>query len=198
MSLAAQLLELRLGELKEDETVHKSVRVLKDQILHLSRLLYEFSALSRRQRLTFRSTNLCDLVHDVLTTELPLYTGQEIVVEQRFAPHLPMLQVDQDKLKQVVLNLCRNAVEAMPDGGTLTLRVHNKGEHLHLEVMDTGVGIPEGVNIFEPFVTTKKEGTGLGLSIVRQIVDAHGGALTYTSEAGKGTTFVVTLPLTPR
>jgi signal transduction histidine kinase len=64
-----------------------------------------------------------------------------------------------------------------------------------VEVADTGVGIPAGVNIFEPFVTTKVEGTGLGLSIVQQIVAAHGGTLTYTSELGQGTTFTVTLPL---
>jgi signal transduction histidine kinase len=93
------------------------------------------------------------------------------------------------------LNLCKNALEAMPDGGTLTVRLHNTGEQITLEVADTGIGVPEEVNIFEPFVTTKPEGTGLGLPIVRQIVAAHGGTLTYTSEPEKGTTFIVRLPL---
>ncbi|HEV8712157.1 MAG TPA: ATP-binding protein [Candidatus Binatia bacterium] len=102
---------------------------------------------------------------------------------------------DRDKLKQVLLNLCKNAFEAMPEGGTLTVRLHNTGKHITLKVADTGMGIPAGVDIFEPFVTTKLEGTGLGLPIVRQIVAAHGGTLTYTSEPGKGTTFTVTLLL---
>lgn len=195
MSLATQLLELRLGKLREDETLLSSVRALKTQIIRLANLLHEFSALSRHQRLTFRPTNLGDLVHDVLTAELSLYTQNGIAVEQHLAPDLPVLQVDQDKLKQVVLNLCKNAVEAMPEGGTLTVRVQNAGRRVHLAITDTGVGIPDHVNIFEHFVTTKNEGSGLGLPIVRQIVDAHGGTLTYTSTPGKGTTFVVALPL---
>jgi signal transduction histidine kinase len=102
---------------------------------------------------------------------------------------------DQDKLKQVLLNLCKNAVEAMPNGGTLTVRAENSGPHVSIEVSDTGVGIPYGMNVLEPFVTTKTEGTGLGLSIVRQIVNAHSGMLNYTSTPGQGTTFTVLLPV---
>jgi two-component system sensor kinase FixL len=195
MSLAAELLEQRLGELTDDETVQLSVRVLRNQIARLANLLGEFRSLSRRQQFTFRSTNLRDLVHDVLTAELPHYTERGVAVEQLFASDLPLVQVDQDKLKQAVLNLCKNAVEAMPQGGTLTVQVHSSGAQVRVEVTDTGTGISPDINIFEPFITTKKEGTGLGLPIVRQIVDAHGGTLTYHSEPGKGTTFVVTLPL---
>ena len=82
----------------------------------------------------------------------------------------------------------------MPNGGTLTVRAENSGPHVSIEVSDTGVGIPYGMNVLEPFVTTKAEGTGLGLSIVRQIVNAHGGMLNYTSTPGRGTTFTVLLP----
>ena len=110
---------------------------------------------------------------------------------------LPSVQADADKLKQVFLNLCKNAVEAMPAGGTLTLRAHCAAEQVIIEVADTGDGIPDGVNIFEPFATTKAEGTGLGLPIVQQIVTAHGGTLSYTSTPGQGTTFSVVLPLSP-
>jgi len=102
---------------------------------------------------------------------------------------------DSEKLKQALLNLCNNAVEAMPQGGTLTLRAHNAEEQVVLEVVDTGLGIPDGVDIFEPFATTKTWGTGLGLVIVRQIVSAHGGTITYASERGKGTVFCLSLPL---
>jgi len=195
MSLSIQLLELQLGKLQEDGTVVSSVRVLKNQTLRLTSLLREFSVLSRPQRLTLRPTNLGDLVQDVLSAELPLYTLHGIVVEQRVTPDLPLLQVNQDKLKQVVLNLCKNAVEAMPQGGTLTVLVYNSRNQMHVEIADTGAGIPADVDIFAPFVSTKTEGSGLGLPIVRQIVDAHGGTLTYTSAPGIGTTFVVGLPL---
>jgi signal transduction histidine kinase len=132
-----------------------------------------------------------------LATEIAHYTAQGVSVEQDLPPDLPLVRADGDKLKQVLVNLCKNAVEAMPQGGELLVRAHHAGGQLTVEVADTGVGIPAGVNIFEPFVTTKSEGTGLGLSIVQQIVAAHGGTLTYTSEPGKGTTFTVALPLAP-
>jgi two-component system, NtrC family, sensor histidine kinase HydH len=82
----------------------------------------------------------------------------------------------------------------MPAGGQLTIRSHDVGAQVVVDISDTGVGIPAGVNIFEPFITTKPEGTGLGLPIVRQIIAAHGGTLTYHSEPGHGTTFTFSLP----
>ena len=195
MSVATQLLQRRLSKYNLDNNVSTSVRSIMDQITRLARLLQEFRSLSRRQEFAFQSTDLTAVVQDVLTAELPLYSERGITVEQVFAFDVPSMQADRDKLKQVVLNLCKNAVEAMPEGGRLTVRVHNAGEHITLEVADTGVGIPEGVNIFEPFVTTKAEGTGLGLAIVWQIVEVHGGTLTYTSAHGQGTTFTVMFPL---
>jgi signal transduction histidine kinase len=117
-------------------------------------------------------------------------------VEQVLPPDLPLIEADGEKLKQVLFNLCKNAVEAMPAGGTLTVRARNAGAQVSLEVSDTGVGIPEGVDVFAPFLTTKDRGTGLGLTIVRQIVAAHKGTLTYHSTPGQGTTFTVTLPVT--
>jgi signal transduction histidine kinase len=97
-----------------------------------------------------------------------------------------------------LLNLYKNAVEAMPGGGTIFLRGTGQDDHVVLEVQDTGAGIPEGVDVFEPFVTTKEYGTGLGLPLVRQIVSAHGGTVACASEPGKGTTFRLALPSRPK
>lgn len=102
---------------------------------------------------------------------------------------------DRDRLKQVLINLCKNAVESMPHGGLLTVRGKKTDTHIRLEIGDTGTGIPETISIFQPFTTTKPDGTGLGLAIVRQIIDAHGGTIFYTSEPGKGTSFYFSLPL---
>jgi two-component system sensor kinase FixL len=195
MFVATQRLQRRLSQYTLDDTITASVRALRDQIAHLSHLLQEFRSLSRRQEFTFQPTDLVMIVRDVLAAELPFYTERQVTVEQEFALGVPVVRADGDKLRQVVCNLCKNAVEAMPAGGTLRVRVHSDGEQVILEVADTGVGIPVGVDIFEPFVTTKAEGTGLGLAIVRQIVEAHRGSLTYTSEPGQGTTFRVGLPL---
>jgi signal transduction histidine kinase len=94
----------------------------------------------------------------------------------------------------VILNLIRNAIESMSDGGLLTLKTYGVGEDIVFEVSDTGTGIPEGVDVFELFTTTKAQGTGIGLYIVRQIVSAHRGTVTYSAEQRKGTTFQVMLP----
>jgi two-component system sensor kinase FixL len=199
MAVTAQLLQRRLDRQREglDEKVQAAVRALRGEIGRLAGLLQEFRSLSRQQPFAFAPTNLRAVVHEVVTTELPHWAERGVRIKQPQPDELPPVLGDGDKLKQVVLNLCKNAVEAMPEGGTLSLRLHKTQEGLTLEVADTGLGIPEGVNIFEPFVTTKPEGTGLGLAIVQQIVAAHGGSLRYTSALGSGTTFLLTLPLAP-
>jgi len=103
--------------------------------------------------------------------------------------------VDIDKMKQVILNLAKNAIEAMPHGGKLSFNAVATNGAVTLDVSDTGAGIPPEVNIFEPFFTTKSFGTGIGMTIVRQIIAAHGGSLSYRSEPGKGTTFSIKLPI---
>ena len=109
------------------------------------------------------------------------------------------LEGDRGQLEQVLANLAVNAVDAMPDGGVLTVRTGRDGALARLEVMDTGVGIPEEVRrrLFEPFFTTKQGGTGLGLSVTHRIVTGLGGRIEVASEVGRGSTFRVLLPLRP-
>ena len=104
------------------------------------------------------------------------------------------MPLDPAKIKQVILNLCKNAVEAMPNGGALTPRLSDNDRFV-LEVSDTGEGIPEDFDPFHLFKTSKPEGTGLGLPIVQQIITDHHGTVDYNSESGKGTTFRVSLGL---
>src|ERR671932_1536568 len=100
-------------------------------------------------------------------------------------------------LRRALLNLVQNALDAMPQGGTLTLAGQRTATHVQLQVQDTGCGIPaeQLAKIFEPLYTTKPGGTGLGLYIVQEIVAAHGGHVTVESVVGQGSTFTVTLPL---
>ena len=200
MAVATQLLQRRLDRYGErlDDKVYESAQSLRTEVARLSQLLQEFRSLSRRQQFIFQPTNLAAVVQEIFVSELPHYTERGVRVEQNLPPDLPAVMADGNRLKQALLNLCKNALEAMPDGGTLAVRASNSRERVTVEVTDTGRGIPAGVNIFEPFVTTKPEGTGLGLPIVRQIVAAHGGVLTHASELGRGTTFLMTLPLHPR
>jgi signal transduction histidine kinase len=123
-------------------------------------------------------------------------------VRSSLPPTLPPFQADRDQIKQVLINLVQNAIEASEEGGALTLtafelaRGQETGVAIH--VMDTGTGVaPEALpHVFEPFFTSgKHRGTGLGLAICRNIVDAHGGDIQLTSQPGKGTTVRVWLPL---
>ncbi|MBI3062803.1 MAG: PAS domain S-box protein, partial [Deltaproteobacteria bacterium] len=199
MYMTAQLLERRLARHADslDDTVEPTLRTLMDEITRLNQLLLEFRSLSRREHYNFRPTAVAAVAAEVLEMETARYQGLKIHVEQDFPAELPLVHADSEKLKQALLNLCKNAVEAMPQGGTLTLRGRNSGRHVILEVADTGLGIPAEVDIFEPFATTKSWGTGLGLVIVRQILTAHGGAVAYSSERGRGTVFRLTLPVSP-
>ena len=173
---------------------HKG-RIVGDEIGRLSRLLTEFLELARPRGVVRQLVHFSKLVDDVLDLEQGSAASRGVVVERELASECVLLG-DPEKLKQVVLNLVMNALEAMRDGGVLTVRVVCEGDHLRLVVDDTGTGIDSAAlaQVFDPFFTTKEAGTGLGLSIVRKIVDQHQGDVRIESERGSGTRATVTLP----
>jgi PAS domain S-box-containing protein len=168
--------------------------VLKE-VDHLGSLLNDFRSLARPQQIDLQPIDLGQMVREFLATEVAHYAERGIEVQQDFPADLPILIADTRRLKQAVLNLCKNAVEAMPGGGKLMIRGRHFDGLMSLEISDTGVGIADDFPIFELFRTTKDHGTGLGLAIVRQIIAAHNGTISYRSELGKGTTFTISLPL---
>ena len=132
-------------------------------------------------------------LREVLTRELtPKHI--ELRVEQKTQCRI---RIDEGKVKRAVINLARNAAEAMPGGGTFTISAWKDGQRIVLSFADTGAGIPEAIKdkLFQPFVTEgKRDGTGLGLAIVKQVIEAHGGEVRFESTPGKGTTFTFSLP----
>jgi PAS domain S-box-containing protein len=197
MSLTIQLLERRLRQLPDtvmDGQIGLTVNRLKNEISRLTTLLEHFRSLARREKFNFQPTTLTALVGEAIEIDLPRYAEQGVQVECSFAADLPSVIVDIDKMKQVVLNLTKNAAEAIAGGGKISIRGFAAEDKIMLEVSDTGTGIPPGIDIFQPFFTTKPEGTGIGLAVVQQIISSHGGSITYHSEHGKGTTFVIALP----
>ncbi len=198
MSLTIQLLEQRLRRQSPtlDEQVGSTLTRLKSEIARLNSLLQDFRSLSRKESYNFQSTSLSGLVGEAIEIELPRYVEQGIEVESSFTADQPPITVDIDKMKQVILNLAKNAVEAMPKGGKLSFTGSARAGGVTLDVSDTGAGIPHEVDIFEPFFTTKSFGTGIGMTIVRQILAAHGATISYRSEPGKGTTFSIQFPVT--
>jgi two-component system, NtrC family, sensor kinase len=123
-----------------------------------------------------------------------------VTVTEAYGADLPMVEMDVPRIKQVFLNIINNAVYAMKDGGSLTIRTTAEGGTARIGLQDSGPGIPAEIlgRIFDPFFTTKPEvsGTGLGLSVSLGIVQSHGGTIDVQSELGVGTTFTVTLPIT--
>ncbi len=196
MSLTIQLLEQRLNRQLNpvDGQITSTVNRLRNEVSRLGTLLEQFRSLSRREKFDFQPTTLTALVGEAIEIEMPRYAEKGIQVECSFASDLPTIIVDIDKMKQVIFNLAKNAAEAMAGGGKISIKATASDDKVTLEISDTGTGIPTGIDIFEPFFTTKPQGIGIGLSIVQQIVRAHGGSITYDSEHGKGTTFVIALP----
>jgi signal transduction histidine kinase len=103
-------------------------------------------------------------------------------------------------MQRVFINLIKNALDAMPNGGTITFDSKEADGNLEIFVTDTGKGIPENVltKLFSPLVTTKAQGMGFGLAICKRITEAHGGTITFKSVEGRGTTFILTLPIEPK
>jgi two-component system sensor kinase FixL len=197
MSLTIQLLETRLSERKESRNPEAAagLRRLKNEIARLTRLSGEFRVLSRREPYDFVPTQISILIESILDLQLPQFEKQGIEVRNHLSTDLPTINADPDKISQAFLNLIKNAVEAMPRGGVLSIEARVTANRMHIEVADTGGGIAADLDPFEAFTTTKDTGTGLGLAIVRRIITAHNGSISYRSQVGEGTTFEIQLPL---
>lgn len=171
-----------------------TVAGVMQEVDRLGLLLNEFRALALPQNLDLQSTDIKRVIEEVLAIQMRIYAAAGCSVRLEFENDLPPVTLDTAKMKQVILNLCNNAIEAMPEGGCLTLRSYHSGQAIVLEIGDTGMGVPEDMDVFALFKTTKAGGSGLGLPIVQQIISAHNGTINYTTEPGHGTTFKISLP----
>ena len=156
-----------------------SATVLQFLLHRVGRVL---SLFARPFELDLDAVNVGNLLLQVIHT----VSSHTIEIEPKSFEDMAMIKADPEKLTRVFLNLCKNAHEAMPEGGALVIRCYEREKNIVVEIQDTGCGVPTGINLFEPFTTSKPNGWGLGLSIVRQIILAHGGTIEYVSDLGKG------------
>jgi PAS domain S-box-containing protein len=190
-----QILELELGEKQAlSPTIAEPLQISMAEIQRLARLLNDFRTLSRPRALMLKLASLSRIIEEVLSAEEPGLRSTGITVRRDYQ-ETARVRVDEEKLKQVFLNLLKNAAEAMPDGGVVTIRCYNSASSVIVEIRDTGVGIPDNLDVFKLFTTTKPSGTGMGLPVVREILTAHRAQITYTSVAGTVTTFTIDFPL---
>jgi signal transduction histidine kinase len=192
----------------DDEFIGHFSQIVHEDVLRIERLIQEILDYARYMEPKFSFDNLNEIVSSCLYFVQVKAESKNIVVERELARVLPSVMVDRQQIKQVLLNLLINAMEAMGDrGGRLTVRTRSLNKPggelwVQIEVRDTGPGIAQTDldHIFDPFYTTKhqseeREGTGLGLTIVHQIVQEHHGYIEVESRPGHGTAFFVNLPL---
>jgi PAS domain S-box-containing protein len=174
--------------------------VARGEINRLDYIITQFLQAIRPTVPQIKPASLNDVVQKTLELLKPEIDNRDLNLRVHLARQLPVTPLDPVQIQQVLVNLIKNALQAMTKGGTLTLRTGEGADGVWVSVADTGGGIPqEQLNrIFEPFYTTKKKGTGLGLMIVQRIVRAHGGRIELESQVGRGTTFRIWLPLHER
>ncbi|HEX5397581.1 MAG TPA: ATP-binding protein [Verrucomicrobiae bacterium] len=174
--------------------------VAKGEINRLDYIVTQFLQAIRPAPLQLKLVSLNDVVKKTLELLQPEIENRGVTVNTKLARDLAATPADATQLQQVLVNLVKNAAQAMTTGGTLTLQTGETADGVWVSVTDTGGGIPqEQINrIFEPFYTTKKKGSGLGLMIVQRIIRAHDGRIEVESNVGRGTTFRIWLPLHER
>ena len=174
--------------------------VAKGEINRLDYIVTQFLGAIRPSPVQLKISSLNVIAEKTLELLRPEIENRGIKIQTKLARVLTATPIDATQLQQVLVNLVKNAAQAMTTGGTLTLQTGENSDGVWVSVADTGGGIPqEQINrIFEPFYTTKKKGSGLGLMIVQRIVRAHNGRIELESNVGKGTTFRVWLPLHER
>ncbi len=188
------------GMFAENSKAGQYSQIIVHEVCRMEEMLNNILAFSRRQMLCLAPCRLEEILQEVLILEAELLQRASIVLRQEIDGELPVLQGDEQKLRQVLLNLFANARQVMSTGGVLTLRLYNsqlRGDPaVTLEVEDTGGGIDPAVlrNIFNPFFTTRKDGTGLGLSIVHRIIEHHFGDI-EVQNGERGALFTLRLPV---
>ncbi|MEQ1568822.1 MAG: ATP-binding protein [Myxococcota bacterium] len=198
---AAQVLQDEPGLSGE---AREMLKVIVDETDRLNDVVSQFLDYARPFELRLRTESLNPVVARALALVRAQGVPEGVTLVEDLAPDLPTTELDPVRLAQVVLNLLQNALQAMPSGGTLTVRTRVGRDlvgrrQLEVHVVDTGLGIADDVmeRLFVPFFTTKGDGTGLGLAICQRIVRAHGGELDVASVPGEGASFVVRLPWEP-
>ncbi|OFX16551.1 MAG: hypothetical protein A2Z18_06200 [Armatimonadetes bacterium RBG_16_58_9] len=191
---AAQFLR---NEYEDHAAIVEFLGIIIEEVNGLNKLTTEFLDFARPMQLELKPTSVNAIVDRTLQLMSVHITDSNVVVKENLADSVPIIQADEKQIEQVLKNVIINALQAMPEGGAITLETGpTPSNGAYVMISDTGLGIPpEKINrIFQPFVTTKTKGTGLGLSVVEKIIENHGGRIEVESEQGKGTRFRILLP----
>jgi len=199
ISIHIQLMQKSLKREKklEEATSGKYLDILNEEVERLNNIIVDFLFAVRPMNPTMKKSDINQVLTDLL--EFVKYELDEasVSIESEFQEDLPKLDIDEKYIKQAILNIIKNSVAAMPDGGVMYFKTVKDGDFVHIYVCDTGIGISEKnmTKIFEPYFTTKQFGSGLGLTVVFKIIKEHGGDIVLESVENQGTTFTINLPI---
>jgi signal transduction histidine kinase len=173
------------------------LEIIEKECLRLNRLLTNFLEFARPRLPQYQLTEVGPILESVIGLAAHSVGRQPIQLRTDIAPDMPAIKCDPEQIKQVLLNLTINSVQAMPDGGEIVLSTRVDGSRVVIEVKDQGPGIsPDNLDkIFDPFFTTRDTGTGLGLSVAHQILSQHGGILNAKNNSDRGASFSLFLPI---
>jgi signal transduction histidine kinase len=179
------------------EEANTLVTAIREQVSALDALTEEYLAFARFPRPQYDEDSVNEMVAALVEFQRPVAARQGSAVEATTDQAVPPMAIDRTLLRQAILNLIKNGLEALGRGGRLTVGTRRVDDHVEISIRDTGPGIATdvGKRLFEQFFTTKPQGTGLGLYISRQIIEQHGGTLRWESGPGAGTTFTASLPI---
>ncbi len=188
------------AETQKEKKTLKRIELLEREVARLEAILNDFLRFARSSELKLEFADLNRLLQEVVDFVEPEAKKKGVQIRTQFAASLPEIQLDRNALRQAILNLLVNAREAMPKGGELILRTKKQGDFVELELTDTGEGMSEEVltRCFDVYFSTKRGGTGLGLPTTKRIVEDHGGEIEVQSELGRGTRFVLRLPISQK
>jgi signal transduction histidine kinase len=192
--------ELLREELTGNEVAQGHLKRIATELDYLSRVVNDFLAYARRRPLDLQELDPRLEFEDIRMVCAAELADAHLRLDIRVADSLTKVRWDKDRMRQALLNLIRNAIQASGPESTIQLTLDREGEQLALSVADQGTGIEEKDldQIFEPFYTSRQKGTGLGLALVASIVSHHGGKMSVTSRPGAGSTFQIHLPVEPR
>jgi two-component system sensor histidine kinase HydH len=178
------------------EDVVRFLGVIERESQRIERLAKGMLHISKSSELKREKFNPKKFLEDVITITQEMASGKGIEFQGEIGENLSPIWLDSDRMKEVLVNLAQNAIQATPSGGRVTLKASGNGENVKIQVSDTGDGIPpEDLDkIFYPFFTTKHDGNGIGLAVCKEAVEAHGGKIEVDSKEGVGTVFTITLP----
>ena len=180
-----------------EERCHELLEIIQKESRRLNRLLTSFLDFAKPRRPDLKVVEIDELFDSVIALAQHAGNNRRLELRKEMPPGLSTLECDPEQLKQVLLNVIMNAIQAMPQGGTIVLAVRQNGNTVNIDVHDQGCGISEDNmdRVFDPFFTTKESGSGLGLSVADQIIRQHGGMLTIARSSPEGATVRISLPL---